>query len=93
MTAPSWSDDGRALYLARTNQGSGQGNRYVRYLPASGTLGYAQGRSDAFSTAWLGGVHSGSLLVSSPGFAHEPGSEPGAFTLRPTGPLTFNTRP
>ncbi len=94
VTAPAWSDDGRALYFARTNQGSGQGNRYVRYLPASGKLGYAQGRSDAFSTGWLGGVHDGSLLVSSPGISDCSYSAlPGACTLQTTGPLTFSTRP
>lgn len=93
VTAPAWSDDGRALYFARTNQGSGQGNRYVRYLTASGKLGYAQGRSDAFSTAWLGSVHNGTLLVSSPGISDCTYSAlPGVCTLRSTGQLTFSTR-
>lgn len=94
VTAPAWSDDGRALYFARTNQGSGQGNRYVRYLTASARLGYAQGTSDAFSTAWLGDVHDGSLLVSSPGISDcTYSAAPGVCTLRSTGPLTFNARP
>jgi hypothetical protein len=94
VTGPAWSDDGRAVYFARTNQGSGQGNRYIRYLPASGRLGYAQGRSDAFSTAWLGGVRDGTLLVSSPGIGDcSASAAPGVCTLQSTGPLHFSARP
>lgn len=84
---------GNPLLLARTNQGSGQGNRYVRYLTASAKLGYAQGTSDAFSTAWLGDVHNGSLLVSGPGISDcTYSAAPGVCTLQSTGPLTFTSR-
>lgn len=94
VTGPAWSDDGRGLYFARTNEGSGQGNRYIRYLPASGELGYAPGRRDAFSTAWLGAITEGTLLVSGPGIRDcSTGAAPGVCTLQSTGPLQFSPKP
>jgi hypothetical protein len=55
VTRPSFSIDGRELYWARTNQGSGRGNRYVRYTISGGELAYERGSSSVISTAWSGG--------------------------------------
>lgn len=54
LTDLSGTDDGRFLTWARTNLGSGRGNRLIRYSFASGRLAYAQGRSTIGSTAWAG---------------------------------------
>ncbi len=95
VTGPSWSDSGRALYFARTNMGSATGNRYHRYSPATGQVTQAQGRSDAISTAFIGGAEG--LLVTTNPTVIEDGcdygdAEPTTCKLIATGPLTY-TRP
>lgn len=62
VTRPSFSTDGAELYWTRTNQGSGVGNRYIRYGVADGELAYERGRSDVVSSAW-GGEGTGMYAV------------------------------
>lgn len=45
---------GRSIYFARTNQGSGQGNRFFRYDLRTKRLFAARGTSRAQSVTWLG---------------------------------------
>lgn len=52
VTRPSFSADGRELYWARTNQGSGAGNRYVRYTIADRELAYERATSSLISTSF-----------------------------------------
>jgi len=54
ITRPSLTDDQKAFVFARTNTGSGSGNRIVRYDIASGTLSFAPGSSRYFATAYAG---------------------------------------
>jgi hypothetical protein len=49
VTRPAWAQNGRFLYFARTNLGSGTGNRIVRWSVSSGRLAYAQGSSRILS--------------------------------------------
>ncbi len=97
VTGPSWSDTGKALYFARTNMGSGTGNRYHRYSPATGQVTQARGRSDAISTAFIGGPE-GLLVTTNPtviegGCDYGDGTgEPTTCQLIATGPLSY-TRP
>jgi len=90
VTGPSWSDSGRALYFARTNDSSGTGNRYHRYSPATGQVTQARGRSDAVSTAFIGGQE-GLLVTTNPTDSDECSydGEPTTCRLIATGPLTY----
>jgi len=45
---------GRSIYFARTNEGSGQGNRFFRYDLRTKRLVAARGTSRAQSVTWLG---------------------------------------
>ena len=45
---------GRSIYFGRTNDGSGQGNRFFRYDLRSRKLSAARGTSQARSLTWLG---------------------------------------
>lgn len=54
VTRPTYGDDFDGFLWARTNQGSGRGNRLVRYRLATGRLSYAQGSPRYASTAWAG---------------------------------------
>ena len=45
---------GRGIYFARTNEGSGQGNRFFRYDLRTRRLFSARGTSRAQSVTWLG---------------------------------------
>ena len=52
VTRPSLTEDGKAFVWARTNNGSGSGNRLVRYALSSGKFSYAIGKSTWISTGW-----------------------------------------
>lgn len=56
VTRPSYIASPEAFVWARTNNGSGRGNRLVRYTLRGSKLAYAQGSSDYDSTAWVGGT-------------------------------------
>ena len=86
VTRPSFSIDGRELYWARTNQGSGQGNRYIRYTLADRELAYERGSSRVISTSWSGG-EAGMLSVFGSFDSND------ASQLVATGELAFDDRP
>jgi len=87
VTRPSFSADGAELYWNRTNQGSGRGNRVVRYTVADGELAYERGRMDVVSSAW-GGEEAGMALVLGSFDADEDVTR-----LVVTGPLAFDDLP
>ena len=77
LVTPSVS--GRSIYFARTNQGSGTGNRFFRYDLRTKRLFAARGTSRARSVTWLGdrfllsretfpggGVEAGELVLTDP---------------------------
>ena len=81
---------GRSVYFARTNEGSGQGNRFFRYDLRTRRLFAARGTSRAQSVTWLGDR----LLLSrtSSGCAGPPGEDPTATPtceLLVTDPIRF----
>jgi hypothetical protein len=55
VTRPSYIASPEAFMWARTNTGSGRGNRLVRYTLRGSKLAYAQGSHSYNSTAWVGG--------------------------------------
>ncbi|HEV2774271.1 MAG TPA: hypothetical protein VGV90_01645 [Solirubrobacteraceae bacterium] len=94
-TRPTYIADPAAFVWARTNNGSGTGNRIVRYTLRGSQLGYAPGSPRYRSTAWagdaLGAVTSGSLDGETQGACTDGGVNYCQVTL--TGPLQFNLRP
>ena len=54
VTRPTATADGTAFVWARTNLGSGEGNRVVRYTLRGGRLAYAQGNPRYATSAWAG---------------------------------------
>ena len=96
VTRPSFFPSPQAYVWARTNVGSGTGNRIVRYTLSGSRLSYAQGSPFYNSTAWLGGEF-GAATASS----LDNGESQGACTdasanlcqVQLTGPLQFSLRP
>jgi hypothetical protein len=94
VTRPTYVSEPEGFLWARTNLGSGEGNRLVRYTLRGSTLGYAQGSPFIVSTGWagdaLGAVTSSALAQTGcddgPGPTHY-------CTVQLTGPLTFASRP
>jgi hypothetical protein len=96
ITKPAYSADFNGFLWARTNLGSGTGNRLVRYQLTGSKLSYAQGSPRYNSTSWaslqLGAATSSSLDGSdSPGACEDAGVNQCQVTL--TGPLSFTLRP
>jgi hypothetical protein len=95
VTRPTFAASPQAFVWARTNIGSGAGNRIVRYTLSGSTLRYAQGSPFYNSTAWAGdalGVATASSLDN--------GESRGACTdtrnycvVALTGPLQFGVTP
>ncbi len=54
ITKPSFTEDERRFVWARTNLGSGTGNRVVRYTLRTSRLSYAPGSGRYATTAWAG---------------------------------------
>lgn len=54
VTRPTYVDGDDGFLWARTNLGSGKGNRIIRYFGDGSELAYAQGSPDYGSTAWAG---------------------------------------
>jgi hypothetical protein len=67
---------GRNVYFGRTNNGSGQGNRFFRYDLRSRRLFSARGTSHALSLTWRGDRFLMSL--DAPGCQGTPGTDPTA---------------
>jgi hypothetical protein len=96
VTKPAYGGDFNGFLWARTNLGSGTGNRLVRYELRSSRLSYAQGSSRWSSTAWAGpqlGAAAASTIdgSESPGACEDAGINYCQVTL--TGPLPFDLRP
>jgi hypothetical protein len=95
VTRPTFAPSPQAFVWARTNLGSGTGNRIVRYTLSGSTLRYAPGSPFYNSTAWAGdafGVATASSLDN--------GESRGACTdtrtycqVQLTGPLRFRATP
>jgi hypothetical protein len=96
VTRPTYIAAAEGFLWARTNTGSGTGNRLVRYTLSGSKLTYAQGSPFFNSTAWAGGAV-GALTASS----LDSGESQGACTdaavnyckVELTGPLQFTLRP
>lgn len=97
VTRPSFDAAGRTLYWARTNQGSGAGNRFVRWSAVAGTLSYAVGDRNAVSTSWVDAA-AGMLVADAFGATsclpnvNDP-PERSTCSVYTTGPLSFDARP
>ncbi|HEX7298642.1 MAG TPA: hypothetical protein VF257_06525 [Solirubrobacteraceae bacterium] len=96
ITKPGYGQDLDGFVWARTNLGSGTGNRFVRYQLRGSRLSYAQGSPRYNSTSWagpqLGAATSSSLDGSdSPGACDDAGVHYCYVTV--TGPLSFTLRP
>ncbi|HEX2102699.1 MAG TPA: hypothetical protein VHF51_03560 [Solirubrobacteraceae bacterium] len=63
----SLSDTGASFMWARTNQGSGAGNRLIRYTISSGRLAYARGSARWTSTAWASQALGAAVMVDASG--------------------------
>jgi hypothetical protein len=63
----SLSDSAASFMWARTNQGSGTGNRLIRYSINTGRLAYALGSSRWTSTAWASQALGAAVMVDGSG--------------------------
>jgi hypothetical protein len=97
VTRPTYMTKPQGFLWARTNVGSGAGNRLVRYTVGGAKLTYAAGSPRYNTTAWagaaLGAVTGGSLDPSNPtqGSCSDSGVQYCVVGL--TGPLQFNLKP
>ncbi len=96
ITRPTYVFRPEAFVWARTNLGSGQGNRIVRYRLRGSKLAYASGSPRYASTAWAGddlGVATATSLTGgeTPGACEDNGANHCLVAL--TGPLAFDRRP
>ena len=97
VTGPSWDPFSGLLYVVRTNDGSGQGNRIVRWSHATHRLSYAQGDRFAADSAWI--APSAGLFVAD-ALGHDAcldnlndPPEKSLCRLYTTGPLSFTAKP
>jgi hypothetical protein len=96
VTRPGYGAEFNGFVWARTNLGSGTGNRFVRYQLTGSKLSYAQGSPRYNSTSWAGpqlGAATASSLDGgdSPGACDDAGVHYCYVTV--TGPLPFTLRP
>jgi hypothetical protein len=96
VTKPAFGEDLDSFVWARTNNGSGAGNRIVRYQLDGGKLSYAQGSPRYNSIAWAGpklGAATASSLDAGDDRAActDEGANYCQVTL--TGPLSFTLNP
>jgi hypothetical protein len=96
VTRPAYIASPEGFLWARTNTGSGTGNRLVRYTLSGAKFAYAQGTPFFNSTAWAGGAL-GALTASSLDNGETQGACTDAGTnyckVEFTGPLQFNLKP
>jgi hypothetical protein len=96
VTRPTYVAQPEGFLWARTNIGSGAGNRLVRYTLSGSKLAYAPGSPRYNATAWAGGslgaATSGSIdNGETPGACADAGVQYCVVAL--TGPLRFDRRP
>ncbi len=91
-TRPTYVASPQGFMWARTNLGSGTGNRLVRYTLRGSTLAYAQGSPFIISSAWAGNALG---AATSSALADTACDEGGVqyCQVRLTGPLEFDLRP
>jgi hypothetical protein len=96
VTRPAYDADANAFVWARTNLGSGTGNRIVRYTLPGSKLSYAQGSPRYNSTSWAG-AQLGAATASSLDAGDSPGACDDAgvhyCNVAVTGPLSFTLGP
>jgi hypothetical protein len=93
VTRPSYIASPQGFLWSRTNQGSGSGNRFVRYTLAGSKLAYAQGSSVFnISSAWAGNLLG---VASSTALAGTGCDDAGVHycLVAFSGPLQFNAKP
>jgi hypothetical protein len=93
VTKPSLTEDLRAFVWARTNLGSGRGNRLVRYTLRTGRLSYGQGSSSWSSTAWASATLGAATASALDGSACSDTGQPTLCRVALTGPVAFTLRP
>ncbi|MGH2944594.1 MAG: hypothetical protein ACRDLN_17665, partial [Solirubrobacteraceae bacterium] len=96
VTRPTYVDRPEGFLWARTNHGSGRGNRIIRYTLRGSALAYAQGTPFYNSTAWAGGALGAATASSldsgdSQGACADGGTNYCKVEL--SGPLRFDLRP
>lgn len=95
VTGPSLSDTAASFMWARTNLGSGTGNRIVRYSITTGKLSYALGSPRYAYAAWASQALGMAVMFdpSSTGTCSANVNQPGACTVQLTGRLRFDATP
>ena len=79
IVSPSFDVAGTHLYWARTNNGSGTGNRYLRLTLATGRQDAARGSSRICSTSWASDADGFATGIALPGCrARRPRPAPGS---------------
>jgi hypothetical protein len=96
ITRPTYVDRPEGFLWARTNIGSGAGNRIVRYTLRGSTLAYAAGSPRYNSTAWAGAALGAATAASidageTQGACNDAGVE--YCTVQASGPLQFGLKP
>jgi hypothetical protein len=96
VTRPTYVAKPEGFLWARTNNGSGAGNRIIRYTLSGSKLSYALGSPRYNSTAWAGDAL-GVAIASSLGGEESQGAcvdtGTNSCTVGLTGPLQFNLKP
>jgi hypothetical protein len=97
VTKPSFMEEPNAFVWARTNLGSGTGNRLIRYTLRGSKLAYAQGSSRWAFAAWageaLGAATSGAVDQTGCKLNHYAPATESVCTVDLTGPVSFGARP
>ena len=96
VTRPTFVSSPQAFVWARTNMGSGTGNRIVRYTLSGSKLAYAQGSPFFNSTAWANaglGVATASSLDNGETQGACADANVNYCQVQLSGPLQFNLRP
>jgi hypothetical protein len=95
VTRPTYVDKPEAFLWARTNNGSGRGNRLIRYTLRGSKLAYAQGSPFYNSTAWASAALGAATASSLDGETQDAclGGVINYCKVELSGPLQFNLRP
>ena len=100
ITRPSYVPSPQGFLWARTNEGSGRGNRIVRYTLRGSRFAYARGISSYSSSAWAGDALGAATAEAFPGGRQRTEEEPACVeggvnycTVGLTGRLEFDLGP